>query len=255
MLIIILIVLGLIGGSFLSAWLHRLHTGTSVLKGRSQCPNCGHQLVWPDLIPVVSWVMLKGKCRYCQQPISWQYPALEIVLAMVLALGAIGSAALAGWPLVIYMLISILLMAVAVYDLRWMQLPDIITLLIAGVGVVNIIHNAIAAGQWWWAPVWTAFIGAVAGVIFFGLQYVISKGKWIGSGDIMLGAAIGLLLGWPGILLALLIAYLVGSVVAVILLLLKRRQWGSALAFGPFLALGAWVVVRWGGTLMTWLGW
>lgn len=254
MSVVILIVLGLISGSFLSAWLHRLPDGTSVIKGRSQCPKCGHQLAWRDLIPVISWVTLKGRCRYCAQPISWQYPALEIGAAIILSLGAAGPAALSGWALIIYALVSILLIAVVIYDLRWMQLPDIFTLSIGLLGIINIIYQAALAGRWWWVPVGAALGGGLAGLIFFGAQYLLSKGRWIGSGDIMLGAALGLVVGWPGILWSLLIAYSSGSVVAVVLLLLRRRQWSSALAFGPFLALGAWAVLRWGSVISGWWG-
>lgn len=251
MSVIILIILGLIGGSFLSAWLHRLRAGESVLHGRSQCPACHHQLAWLDLIPVVSWVMLKGKCRYCAQPISWQYPTLEIILAIMLALGSI----LTGWELVIYIAASVLLLAAAVYDWRWLELPDIISLFIGLVGIINVVHLAVIYGRNWWWPIVNALIAAVIALIFFGGQYLLSKGKWLGNGDILLGVGLALLLGWPGILLSLVIGYIIGSVVAVVLLTRRLKQWGSTLALGPFLALGAWVVLRWGGPLMMWLGW
>ncbi len=251
MLTVFLILAGLVAGSFVSAWLHRLHTGASVVVGRSACPSCGHKLAWYDLLPVVSWILLVGRCRYCRQPISWQYPALEVTLAVLFALAPLGGSTVA---LVVYLVASILLVATAVYDARWMELPDLVSWLLIAAGVLRILGDGLTTGAWS-AVLLNALAGAAVAGGFFALQYVASRGKWIGSGDIILGAAAGLLVGWPGSLLVLVVAYVVGGAVAAPLLAMRRRGWSSAVAFGPFIALGTWVALRFGSGLMGWLGW
>ncbi len=248
---VVLAIAGLVAGSFVSAWLHRLRTGTSVVVGRSACPSCGHQLAWYDLLPVASWLMLRGRCRYCSQPISWQYPALELALAILFVLAPLGSGAIA---VAAYLAACLLLVAAATYDARWMELPDIISWLLVAAGVLRIIGVALASGTW--APVLlNAALGAAVAGGFFALQYLVSRGRWIGSGDIILGAAAGLLVGWPGSLLVLVVAYVVGGAVAVPLLALRRRGWSTAVAFGPFIAVGTWVAMRFGTQLTQLLGW
>ncbi len=247
----ILVLAGLVAGSFVSAWLHRLRTGASVAVGRSACPSCGHQLAWYDLLPVASWLFLGGRCRYCRQPVSWQYPALEVVLAVLFALAPLGSGALVAAA---YLVASLLLVAAATYDARWMELPDIISWLLVVAVALRIVGDGQATGAW--VPVLlNAAVGAAVAGGFFGVQYVASRGRWIGSGDIILGAAAGLLVGWPGSLLALVVAYVVGGAVAVPLLALRRRGWSTAVAFGPFIAFGTLVAMRFGTQLTQLLGW
>lgn len=253
--IFLLIIGGLIFGSFLSALIWRMRTGESMWNSRSKCPNCHHQLAWYDLIPILSWMLLLGRCRYCKQPVSWYYPLLELVTVTVSVLAVIGPSAFTGWSLFIYILLSALLIIVAVYDLRWMELPDSMSIAIAVVGLANVIWLAAHLGYFWWQPFLSSLIGLIIGAGFFGLQYVLSKGKWIGFGDILLGGAIGLLLGWPAVLLGLVVAYIVGSVVSVILLFFKKKYWSSAIPFAPFLAFGAWLAFRYGDPLMILLGW
>lgn len=248
---VILVLAGLVAGSFVSAWLHRLRTGASVAVGRSACPSCSHQLAWYDLLPVASWLLLSGRCRYCRQPISWQYPALEVTLAALFALAPLGWGSVA---LVAYLAACLLLVAAAAYDARWMELPDSISWLLLATAALRIVGDGLATGQWG-AVLLNALVGAATAGGFFGLQYVASRGRWIGSGDIILGAAAGLLVGWPGSLLVLVVAYVTGGIVATPLLLLRRRGWNTAVAFGPFIALGTWAALRFGSGLMTWLGW
>lgn len=247
----VLILGGLVAGSFVSAWLHRLRTGVSVAVGRSACPRCGHQLAWFDLLPVASWLMLRGRCRYCREPISWQYPALELALALLFSLTPLG----AGWvAAAVYLAASLLLVAAATYDARWMELPDLVSWMLLAIGALRLIGDGTLTGEWG-AVLLNGFVGAAVAGGFFGLQYFASRGRWIGSGDVILGVAAGLLVGWPGSLLALVVAYVVGGIVATPLLAMKRRGWSSAVAFGPFIALGTWVALRYGQPLTQALGW
>lgn len=248
---VVLVLAGLVAGSFVSAWLHRLRTGASVAVGRSACPSCGHQLAWYDLVPLASWLLLRGRCRYCRQAISWQYPALEVALAVLFAFAPLG----AGWiPVAVHLSASVLLLAAAVYDARWMELPDGVSWLLLATAGLRLVGMGLSTGEWA-AVLVNAILGAVVAGGFFGLQYIVSRGRWIGSGDVILGAAAGLLVGWPGGLLALVVAYVVGGAVAAPLLAMRRRVWASAVAFGPFIALGTWVALRFGSSLVQTLGW
>lgn len=248
---LVLVVAGSVAGSFVSAWLHRLRTGASVAVGRSACPSCGHQLAWYDLLPLASWLMLRGRCRYCSQRISWQYPALELTLALLFALAPVGAG---GVAVAVYLAASLLLVAAATYDARWMELPDSISWLLLAIGVLRLVGDSLGTGEWG-SVLLNGIVGAAVAGGFFGLQYLLSRGRWIGSGDVILGVAAGLLVGWPGSLLALVVAYVVGGVVATPLLAMKRRGWSSAVAFGPFIALGTWVALRYGQPLTQLLGW
>lgn len=247
----ILTLAGLVAGSFVSAWVHRMRTGASVVSGRSACPSCSHQLAWYDLLPVASWLALRGRCRYCSQPISWQYPAIELTLAGAFALAPLGAGT---FGVAAYLAACVLLVAAAVYDARWMELPDLVSYLLLGAAALHLASLGLVTGEWA-AVAMNALMGAAVVGGFFGLQHALSHGRWIGSGDILLGLAVGLLVGWPAGLLALLVAYVGGSLAAVAMLAWRRRGWGSAVPFGPFIALGGFVALRFGGTLVGWLGW
>jgi prepilin signal peptidase PulO-like enzyme (type II secretory pathway) len=160
-----------------------------------------------------------------------------------------------GWIAVAaYLAACFLLVAAATYDAHWMELPDIISWLLFAAGALRIIGDGLTSGAW--GPVLlNAALGAAVAGGFFGLQYVASRGRWIGSGDIILGAAAGLLVGWPGSLLALVVAYVAGAAVAVPLLAMRRRGWSTAVAFGPFIAVGTLVAMTFGPELTQLLGW
>lgn len=275
MVIVALIVLGLILGSFVNALVWRLYmqsrptkkgsspssssrsrTRYSVLRGRSMCPACRHELGPADLVPVVSWLILKGKCRYCSQPISWQYPLVELLTAVLFVVSyfwwPLGFTAYGTVMFGVWLLCLVAFMALAVYDLRWFLLPDrivypLISLSAAGVAM----HVALFGGG----------VGAVAtagwGVLFtaglFDVIYVFSHGRWIGFGDVKLGVALGLLVGGPlkGLLLVF-VASLLGSLVAIPLLAQGRARPTTQLPFGPFLLGAAIIVMLAGNQLANW---
>lgn len=234
--------LGLAIGSFLNVVIIRTHIATSPWRGRSKCLQCGHALAWYDNIPLVSFSWLRGRCRYCRTVLTWQYPLVEAGTALVFMVVA-GQYGLTWWTIWGWM-ISALMIAIAVYDARWSLLPDSfsIALAIAGFGF------ALASGVPWLM----LLIGGAAGAAFFGLQFLVSRGRWVGSGDILLGAALGLMLGWRMLAVSLQISYLVGALVASVLLLIRRQTTKGAMAFGPFLVLGAWIVWLWGSVLVDW---
>ena len=236
------VLLGLAAGSFLNVLILRTRQAASPWRGRSKCMSCGHALSWHELLPLASFLWLRGKCRHCRAALSWQYPLVEAGTAIVFGLVAwrFGLTWLTVWGWVA----ASAMMAVAVYDARWSLLPDSfsIALAVAGAGFA-------AASR---LPLADIGLGLAAGVAFFGAQYVLSRGRWVGSGDVLLGGALGLLLGWRMLGLSLLLAYLVGAVVASILLLMRRQKAQGAIAFGPYLVAGAFTAWLWGPGIVDW---
>lgn len=236
------VLFGLAAGSFLNVLILRTHKATSPWLGRSKCMSCGHTLSWHELLPLASFLWLRGKCRHCRKALSWQYPLVEAGTAVLFVLVA-SRFGLTWWTLWGWMVASIMV-AIAVYDARWSLLPDSfsISLAIAGFGMAAALK----------VPLIDIGIGLVAGAGFFGLQYFLSRGRWVGSGDILLGGALGLLLGWRMLGLSLMLAYFIGAIVASILLLTKIKKSQSAMAFGPYLVLGGFVAWLWGEQIVEW---
>jgi len=264
LIFLILFVLGLAAGSFINALVWRLHEqkkgkkNLSIINGRSICPNCRHKLAWYDLLPLVSWLLLKGKCRYCKKPISSQYPLVELLTGLVFAGSYIfwlGTVNLDGqWLLLTAWLISSVgLIALAVYDLRWMLLPNRIiypTLIAAVLGRAGYIiffePRPLHALLLW------VFSLLIASGVFFVL-FSVSDGKWIGYGDVRLGLITGTLLADPQKSLAMLfIASFIGTLVILPSLLAGKRNMASKLPFGPFLILATGIMVVFGDSILNW---
>lgn len=257
MTVAILILLGLCFGSFVNALVWRLRQTEvkskkpkaksrelSILNGRSMCPECRHMLAWYDLIPVVSWLTLQGKCRYCKKPISWQYPVVELSTAILFILSY------AFWPSSLLSLNSYLFlafwlvlltgfMALVVYDLRWMLLPNKIIYPLIVLAIIQVIIKATVMHQGI-STIQNAGLGVlIVGGMFFAL-FQVSGGNWIGGGDVKLGALLGLLAGGPfNSLLLIFLASFLGCLAALPLLLAKKATAGSKIPFGPFLILAA----------------
>lgn len=266
--LLFVIILGLAVGSFLNVVILRIQRGTSPWKGRSSCMSCENTLAWNDLIPVVSYLSLGGYCRYCKEKISFQYPLVEGVTAL-LFFGAysiifplsgnshlFSGADLGSIFLLLRNWISIaILIVLFVYDLRWFLILDAIVIpAIIGIYVFNGIfftHTLSCLNISWFSCVlslsWVNyFFAACIGGGFFLAQYLVSKGVWVGGGDIRLGAFMGALLGFPKILIALFLAYMIGSLIALPLLLLKKKGLRSEIPFAPFLAIATIIVLFWG---------
>jgi len=251
---------GLVIGSFLNVLILRLHSGESIASGRSKCPHCGHILSWRDLFPVLSFIFLAGKCRYCGKKISWQYPSVELAAGLLFAAAylietshSISIRQLADQSSIDLNFILLLsrdwiviasLIVIFVYDFKWLIIPDAIALpAAAAVIILNLLIGVSAASM---------LIGLAIGLGFFGLQYVVSKGTWIGGGDIRLGALMGVLLGWPIILIALFLSYIMGAAVSLILIWLKKATPKSPVPFGVFLAPATVIALFWGEKILSW---
>jgi leader peptidase (prepilin peptidase) / N-methyltransferase len=238
--LILVFVIGLCVGSFLNVVILRLRAEKTI-GGRSECPSCHHILSAKDLIPVVSYLLLKGKCQYCTANISWQYPLVEFATACLFVLAFILK------PEPPYFIGAVVflsvLLVIFVYDLRWYLIPDRVT--------IPAILAAFAYNIWLFlfaGPCTTQLfsscgphaiidllIAAGVGGGFFLIQYIVSQGRWIGGGDIRLGILMGALLSWPLVLAALFFAYISGALVGLGLLFFKKRTFGQEVPFGPFL--------------------
>jgi leader peptidase (prepilin peptidase) / N-methyltransferase len=212
---IFLFLFGLAAGSFLNCLIYRMFEQKSILKGFSFCPKCKHRLVWRDLVPVLSFVLLKGKCRYCGQKISLQYPLVEISSAFLFLLAAFKLQAAFFSPesflLLFYLLFVIsCLLIVFVFDLKHYLIPDkvIFSALIA-VFAYRVfesleIRNWNFSGLWDWEKgLLNPFLSAFLASGFFLSIVLFSRGRWMGLGDVKLAFLMGLFLGFPLILPAL----------------------------------------------------
>lgn len=228
---IFFVLLGLILGSFGNVLLFRIARGESV-GGRSKCPHCHAVIHWYDLIPVVSFLLLRGHCRHCHRPISIGYPIVEVAsgLAFLLAFHMSQN------NLPVALLTGVLLwsaLLAAIFDRKRQQIPDLFTGLIGGAAL-----TLVFLGE---RPIGDALLGAALGCVWFGLFWILSRGKAVGSGDIFLAAALGVWLGLVGTIVMLLMSYIIGTVMIVFLLLFKiiPRVSHQHIPFAPFLALGA----------------
>jgi len=244
----LIFVFGLIVGSFLNCVIYRLGAGGSFLKGRSFCPHCKHTLSWPDLIPLFSFFLLKGKCRYCQKPISWQYPLVELTTGILFLL--IIHYTFPNFLLsIFYSLISSFLIVIFVYDLEHYIIPDkVIYPAIIITFVFNILNSYLLNHKSILSPLLAA-LGASA---FFLTIVLMSRGKWMGWGDVKLAFLMGLFLGYPNILVALFLAFFIGAIVGLILIALGKKTLKSEIPFGPFLVTGTFLAIFLGEKILNW---
>ncbi len=260
---------GLIVGSFLGAVNWRLKTAEDIIWKRSHCRHCKKQIRWYDNIPLLSFIVLWGKCRECEEKISWQYPAIELATGLLYAgvawkfLGGFGfaagtqkiftagdAAAMAFWLFTVSYLVLVFF-----HDLDFMLIPD------AAVYPAIVITLIFRYWQYLQGPLGiadyrnpfaSALIAAFAAALFFFLLIWISGGRWIGEGDVKLGFLAGAIVGWPGILFVLFFAYLIGAVASLILIGLKKKTWKSQIPFGPFLVAGVLIVMFFSEQITFW---
>lgn len=252
MLYIIFFVFGTIIGSFVNALQYRIENKLSISKGRSICPNCKHELTWLDLVPLLSFVFLKGKCRYCNKKISSQYPIIEVVtgfafLAILYSLETHFRLSLDnflvdynnffGIKLVIFLTVASIMILVGLHDQKTgYVLSGYVYVAILLALFANLLNSG---GSFVVLSDYLPYIySLVCGALFFGSLYIISKGKWMGAGDIEIAALMGALLGWPSIIIALYFAFISGSVVGLVRIYKKEAKLESEMPFGPFLILG-----------------
>ena len=279
---VVLVLLGFLGlclGSFINALVWRLHEQAairdkiknqptkkqrtkldqlSISKGRSMCTSCQHILAWYDLIPVLSWLSLGGRCRYCSQPVSVQYPAVELATAGAFILSYLlwpfAMDEMISWVLLgLWLVMAVILMALFVYDTRWRLLPNKLTYpLIVLALIYGLIRTLGVEGLGLGPAVWQLVLGALSvGGLYYAL-YSMSGGRWVGGGDAKLGYAMGLILGWQGGLLAVFLANLIGMIYILPGLMTTRLSTKSHIPFGPFLIIALFIALLFGGQIINW---
>lgn len=237
--------LGLALGSFINSFVWRGAQSQPISSKRSVCIHCRRTLAWHENIPLLSFTFLKGKCRTCQKPIPRHYPLVEALtmLSFVAASWFSFHQHFSPIHLLRDLIFIFILITIFVSDGLYQHIPSsILTIGIISGFILNYFFLSYSL-----TPLLTA--SGVAGG-FFLLQFVTSRGKWIGSGDIFMGIMMGIWLGWPNILVALLISYIVGALIGIFLLLTKQKKADAQIAFGTFLAIGTMVSLYWGNTII-----
>lgn len=252
-------VLGLCLGSFVNMLVYRIAQRYKLesrkfkikSKDRSFCDFCGKQLHWYENIPVISWVLQKGKSKCCHKKLPIRYPIVELVTGILLILITYKFNLFSGRfsiyiemiQLFWLMIVITLLIFLTVFDFKYLILPDfaVITLIIISfLGVVFDEPNVIPY-----------LLSATGSFIFLGSLYLITKKRGIGFGDVKLAIFMGLFLGWPKIILAMYLAFIIGAIVGVIGISIKKISRKSKIAFGPFLILGTIIAWLWGKQILT----
>ena len=250
---LVLFMIGAAVGSFLSVVIYRLRTGESALKGRSRCDHCKKQIAWFDNIPLLSYLLLGGKCRYCKKKIAIENLILELLVGLqfiwvywLLKVNFSFFGHMEGFyslALLIYWLILFSgSLSIAIYDIKYMLIPDEVLIPLVVVAFLRLFFS----------HQWQVLLVAILSTAFIYSIYAITRGKGMGFGVVKLGFLIGLVLGWPLIIVAYFIAFLTGAGVGVILMLIGNKKLKSKIAFGPFLLLGMLIAKLWGISILNW---
>ncbi len=238
---LIVFLLGLCVGSFLNVVVYRLNHNLSPLRGRSFCPKCKKKILWQDNIPLLSFILLRGRCRFCHSPISWQYPLVELTTGILTLFTIYYSLFFIQTTFLVTgyrLLITYALITIFVSDWLYQTIPDEVVYPVIAISLLYAIlfmPGAILAG--------------LVAAAFFGLLVLATRGKGMGIGDVKLAGLMGLVLGFPGIVIALMLAFLTGASVGVILVVVGKKHFGEHIPFGPFLASATWVSLFWGQTI------
>ncbi len=236
---LIIFLYGIVIGSFVNVCIYRIPLKEDIVKERSHCMSCGHVLQWYELIPLVSFVVQKGKCRECGTKLSVQYPLIEglngVLYVVVAVINGLNVDSL------LYCLLISALITLSVIDWRTYEIPIGINIFILALGLTM---TALHYGDWL-----NHVIGFFAVSMFIYLIILATKGRGMGGGDMKLMAAAGLMLGWKEIILAFILGCILGSVIHVIRMRVSKAE--HTLAFGPYLSLGILITVLFGQPLLT----
>ena len=219
----------------------------NLMVPRSACPHCGHAITAIENIPLLSWLCLRGRCRECRAPISARYPLVELLTALLSV--AIAATLAPGWSVLAALLLTWSLVALTFIDLDKMLLPDQITLpLLWGGLLFNLLGGFV--------PLVDAVIGAMAGYLVLWSLYwsfkLLTGKEGMGYGDFKLLAALGAWLGWQALPIILLLSSLVGAVIGITLIALRKHHQGNPIPFGPYLAIAGWIALLWGDKITRW---
>ena len=237
---IIIFIFGITIGSFLNVCIYRIPLGESIVMASSHCMTCGWKLKWYDMVPVFSWLVLGGKCRNCKSKISVQYPIIEgvngILYVVICAVNGLE------WSSMIYCFMASALLVLSIIDWRTYEIPFGINVFLFVLGIAMTILDR--------GNLVEHLIGMICVSGLLGILYLLTGGRAIGGGDIKLMFACGLILGWKLILLAFFLGCIIGSVVHIIRMSVKKA--GRMLAMGPYLSAGILLAALWGNAWINW---
>lgn len=249
--LILIFILGLIIGSFLNCVIWRLYKEENFIVGRSYCPHCHHGLGLWDLFPVLSFVFLRGKCRYCKRKISLQYPLIELITAIIFSLVFIYFGSIFSLQLIFWLIIMAFLIVIFVFDLKYFIIPDEVVYPAIFLSIIWLLYsffNGMISSH----EIILTIASSIGAALFFFLIWFFSKGMAMGFGDVKLALLIGLLLGFPNTIVALFLGFLLGAIIGSVAVFLKRKGFGSEVPFAPFLVVGTIISFFFGNNIINW---
>jgi prepilin signal peptidase PulO-like enzyme (type II secretory pathway) len=271
-MIAIFFIIGLITGSFLGAVNWRLKTAEDIVWKRSHCRHCKAKIRWYDNFPLLSFIILAGRCRDCKEKISWEYPLIELITGILFAavalkfLGIDGSLGFTASSSYVFTMSNVVDMAFWLFAVCYLVLiffHDLDFMLIPDAAVYPAIVVTLAYQYWKYLesplgiasfrnPFVSALFAAIIAAAFFFLLIWMSRGKWIGGGDVKIGFLAGAMVGWPKILFVLFFAYMIGAIVSLALIALEKKTWKSQIPFGPFIVTGIFLVMFFSDQIQFW---
>jgi len=245
--VILIFILGLVVGSFSNVCIYRIPRNESIIYPASHCPKCGNNILPKDNVPLLSFILLKGRCRHCKNKISIRYPIVEFITGLIYLIIYL----LYGLSVqtLIYIILSSALIIIAFIDLNEEIVPDVISLPGIVIGFILSIF----------VP-YISFIDSALGIVVGGgiiliiglAGSVIFKKEAMGGGDVKLAAMIGAFLGWRYIIISLFLGFFVGALAGIILITSKIKSREDAIPFGPFIVLGSFITLLWGEKIISW---
>lgn len=239
-IVVLLAVLGAVFASFLEVVADRLPREERPF-GRSSCFSCGRRLAWFELVPLLSWLLLRGRCRSCGARIPVRHAVGEFGLGLAFVIAFVTLQPFDPWVLVFRLLVLCAAFVIVFADFRYYIIPDIASVGLSVLFLMVLASRAFLVVPWdsVLPPTKLALLGGVFGALFLGAFSLISRGQWMGWGDVKLAAALGLGLGFPAILYLLTLSFILGSAAGIFLIVSRRKGMRDLLPFGPFIIFAA----------------
>lgn len=246
-MILLIFVYGIIIGSFLNVCIYRIPRREGIVYPPSHCPVCNYKLKWYDNIPLLSYRILRGRCRSCDAPISIQYPLVELLNGIIYIILYYHFNFTIDF--VFFALISSVLIVITFIDLMNMLIPDVLIIILVMLEILHKLSLYFLKGIT--VNLWDSFLGLFVSGFLFLLIVIVSRGG-MGDGDITLIASIGFILGLKSILLTILLSFIIGAIISLFLLLTRIKTKKDPIAFGPFIVLSFFIVLLYGPSIINW---